>query len=766
MKKILLLLSCLMMVSINLLADYSTDWIKPADNYLKTGVMIARDKKDNVVVTGYIQTENIYTRKYDKFGNFLWEKSSASGISNNYEKPVWVNTDNNNNIYVVGYRYTWSSSWEYPNAVVVLKYNAAGTLLWKQIINVSYVVGKSTGLRFSLRSDVDSNGNLYIGTVGTNPAGFIFIKLSASGAVLVNTTRSLGTIHGFGSMRLQGNKVILTGAASVNSNVAVVAWDTAGSFLWSKILNGFSGKDVEIDGSGNAYILTTYPDQVSATSGNDIVIYKFNPAGVQTWKKSYDFGGEEVATRFTLVSNKVSVIGFGSLNSYLDWITFQINTTGTMLWSARYNKTTENDEQPYFLSAKANGEVFVTGKGGPLFEQNGSSYLRMVTLKYGNTGAVQWVDTLNIYSGWGIACTLASDSSLFVLSTTKMTAFHFLDHTGTGSCAIPANLNVTNITNTSARFSWSPVSGAYLYHLRYKTISAAEWTTVSTNLTSIKIKTLTAGTSYNYKVEAVCNSGPSGYSDSLKFTTTGTGYCTTGGESTASEYLTLVWIGAIQNSTGSNNGYGDFTTLSTDLAQGSSVSGYLQATLPYGETEFYRIWIDYNHDNDFTDANEQAVNISSPFLGYIAVNFTVPANAAVGPTRMRVTMQHGGAPSPCGAYPRGETEDYTVNITPQQMNNAAPTITLQKMNNAVSETLPQVSVFPNPATNLLTAKFSGYKGKVTVQVLDFTGKIIFITHINAENKFQLNSGPFARGIYLLRVTDEQGRMAIAKWIKE
>ena len=66
-------------------------------------------------------------------------------------------------------------------------------------------------------------------------------------------------------------------------------------------------------------------------------------------------------------------------------------------------------------------------------QSNGSSYLRMVTLKYGNTGTMQWRDTLNIYSGWGLACTLASDSSLFVLSGTNMTAFHFLDQTGTAA---------------------------------------------------------------------------------------------------------------------------------------------------------------------------------------------------------------------------------------------------------------------------------------------------------------------------------------------
>jgi hypothetical protein len=760
MQKIITLIGFFLMVSVNLFASYSTDWIKPAGNYLKSGSMIARDKSDNVIVTGYIQAENIYTRKYDKFGNFLWEKTSSSAIPNNYEKPSWVNCDKNKNIYVVGYRYSWSSSWEYPNAVVILKYNAAGALLWKQNVDLSYVVGSSTGKKFNLKSELDNNGNLYIGSAGTSPAGLVFIKLSGNGTVLVNTSVNLGTIHGFASMRVKGNKVVVTGTAEYVGTLAIVAWDTSGALLWSKLIpDGFSGRDVEIDGSGSIYVLTAYPNVVSQTSGNDMVIYKFNSTGAQIWKKGYDFGGEETATRFTLVANKLSVIGFGSMNAlYFDWITFQVNTNGNMLWNTRYNGTTGNDEQSYAIAAKANGEVFVTGKGGPLFTQpNGSSYLRMITLKYGKTGSVQWVDSLNIYSGWGIACTLASDSSLFVLSGTDMTAFHFLDHTGTGSCGIPANLNTTSITNTSAKFSWSPVTGAYLYHLRYKTTSAADWTTISTNLTSIKIKTLTAGTAYNYVVEAVCSSGPSGYSPTQSFTTTGTGYCTTGGQNTSLEYLTFVWIGSIQNSTGNNNGYGDFTNLSTNLIQGSTVYGYLSATLPFGLSEYYSVWIDYNHDNDFIDAGEQAVNISSAFLGWIAINFTVPANAQPGPTRMRVTMEFGTPPSPCGSYVRGETEDYTVNITTQKMNTESET---------VLQTSPEVSVFPNPATNNLTAKFSGYNGNVTVQVFDLFGKVIFMGTTNSEDQFDMDVHQLASGIYILRASDEQGHTASLKWMKE
>lgn len=761
MKKLLFCLGLLLMVSNSLFAaSYSTDWIRTGGNYLKSGSMIARDKSDNLIVTGYIQAQNIYTRKYDKFGNFLWEEISSSGIPNLYEKPASVITDKNKNIYVVGYRYSWGSSWEYPNAVVVLKYTPEGTLLWKQNIDLSYVVGSSTGKRFNLESDLDKNGNLYIGTAGTSPAGYVLIKLNSSGTVLVNTSVNLGTIHGFASMRLKGDKVVVTGSPEYVGTLAIVAWDTSGTLLWTKVItNAFGGADVEMDNNGNVFILTNYSNEVSPTSGGDAVIYKFTSAGVQTWKKAYDFGGYETATRFTFVSGKLSVLGYGSVNaSYFDWITFQINSNGAKLWDARYNATSGNDEQPYDLAAKENGEVFITGKGGPMFTQpNGSSYLRMITLKYDNTGAVQWVDSVNIYSGWGIGCTLASDNSLFVLGGTNMTAIHLLDHTGTGSCGIPTGLNTSKIKDTSAKFAWSPVVGAYLYHLRYKTTSAAEWTIVSTGLTSIKISTLTAGTAYDYAVEAICSSGPSGYSAAENFTTTGTGYCTTGGLSTATEFLSFVWIGSIMNSTLSDNGYGDYTNLSTDLVQGSTINGYLSAFLTFGLTENYCVWIDYNHDNDFTDAGEKAVNITSDFLGWIAINFTVPANAAPGITRMRVTMKYGGEPSSCGSYDRGETEDYTVNITTPKLNPSGETYSMQT---------PNVFVFPNPVTDNLTAKFSGLEGKVMVQVFNLTGQAIFTTAVNAEELFQLRVDEWTNGTYILRAVDEQGHVAALKWVKE
>ena len=79
------------------------------------------------------------------------------------------------------------------------------------------------------------------------------------------------------------------------------------------------------------------------------------------------------------------------------------------------------------------------------------------------------------------------------------------------------------------------------------------------------------------------------------------------------------------------------------------------------------IWIDYNQDGDFDDADEKVFVETSVTTGprTIAGSFTVPGGAAVGQTAMRITVAEGlmgTGLTPCLAYGYGETEDYIVSI--------------------------------------------------------------------------------------------------------
>ena len=89
-----------------------------------------------------------------------------------------------------------------------------------------------------------------------------------------------------------------------------------------------------------------------------------------------------------------------------------------------------------------------------------------------------------------------------------------------GSCGAPSGLNATGVTQTSATVNWSAVSGATSYNLQWKLSTSSTWTTISgLTTTSRNLTGLTAGSTYNYQVQAVCGTNTSNYSTAASFTT-------------------------------------------------------------------------------------------------------------------------------------------------------------------------------------------------------------------------------------------------------
>lgn len=171
---------------------------------------------------------------------------------------------------------------------------------------------------------------------------------------------------------------------------------------------------------------------------------------------------------------------------------------------------------------------------------------------------------------------------------------------------------------------------------------------------------------------------------------------------------------------------------------------------PYGSTEYWRVWIDYNQDGDFTDAGEQEVAYKSTQIGWESHTFSVPATAVTGPTRMRVSMKHGAAPSPCEIFNLGEVEDYTVNILP------AKTATDMTITNNAS--IADLFLSPNPSTGSTTISYNGFEGNITLQVFDVTGKLT-VESVISGTTLSLDVSEWTPGIYFVRMTDDAGHAA-------
>ena len=149
-------------------------------------------------------------------------------------------------------------------------------------------------------------------------------------------------------------------------------------------------------------------------------------------------------------------------------------------------------------------------------------------------------------------------------------------------------------------------------------------------------------------------------------------YCESNGESTQYEWIKKVKIGSINNRSGNNNGYSDFTNLSTDIYCGASKAITLKpgfAGSPY--REYWRVWVDWNQDGDFDDAGELEVQRNGFGTRYGRVS--APNNAVHGATRMRVSMKYNSYPSSCETFAAGEVEDYTIFVVNNPIARASST---------------------------------------------------------------------------------------------
>ncbi len=131
------------------------------------------------------------------------------------------------------------------------------------------------------------------------------------------------------------------------------------------------------------------------------------------------------------------------------------------------------------------------------------------------------------------------------------------------------------------------------------------------------------------------------------------------------DYISLVQLGDIDNATGAlpSPYYNYYSSLSTDLIQDQSYTITLSPGT-YESGNNIAVWIDYNRDGIFDEITEKlGTAILAPMPATGTINFTVPANAIVGTTRMRVReVWNNFNFGACSQYGFGETEDYNINI--------------------------------------------------------------------------------------------------------
>ena len=343
MKKILALVIVSILTSITAFSQtvFNKDWITLTglpDTMKWSGSTI--DPTGKLVVCGNTVVAagnaDILVTKYDYDGTIIWQQQYDYVSKNDY--GVSVTTDNSGNVFVAGAVTNSSNFFD----IIVLKYNASGTLLWNYVWNnaISNLHDVPSAIALdNIGNIVVTGGTLSILTL----IDYITIKVNSSGSLLWAMSYDYASNYDMATSIeiLASNDVVIAGASANAPNswdFALVKYDaTTGSQLSvDRVTATGVGLDQVLlaakDASGNIYV-TGFTEN----AGNrDIQTVKLNSSLGLLWVQNFDGDGLEDVGKAVCVdgSGNVYVTGYTTKpNGGRDVITIKYNSSGNVIWT-------------------------------------------------------------------------------------------------------------------------------------------------------------------------------------------------------------------------------------------------------------------------------------------------------------------------------------------------------------------------------------------------------------------------------------------------
>lgn len=221
---------------------------------------------------------------------------------------------------------------------------------------------------------------------------------------------------------------------------------------------------------------------------------------------------------------------------------------------------------------------------------------------------------------------------------------------------------------------------------------------------------------------------------------------------TKKEWIEIVELGSLSNTSGDDGGYEQFTSQAPTLVAGTNYTLTISKGYQNQPYETYsRAWIDYNQDGTF-ETSELVYDQTTDGLSDAVGQISIPTSAQAGNTRLRVMMSYFGPgqttlPTFCQSYNFGEVEDYCVII---ENTNAV---------NQLDEGLG-LKIYPNPMNQELSI-FSQNEEANEIQLVDLTGKIVLTSSMNLGST-SLNTSYLESGTYFCVVLSNNGTKLLTK----
>ena len=196
----------------------------------------------------------------------------------------------------------------------------------------------------------------------------------------------------------------------------------------------------------------------------------------------------------------------------------------------------------------------------------------------------------------------------------------------------------------------------------------------------------------------------------------------------------------------------DFTHIEGVMTQGMAYDVALEGnTNDY--TCYFTVWIDWNQNGEWENEEMYEIGSISNSTGtdgqQTTGTITVPADAPLGATTMRVIKNWGDSPTdPCDVYLYGQGEDYTI-IVEDDLGIADQSSTA-------------FTFYPNPTSGLIS--ITANQEINSVLVANLLGQQVMLEK-NLENGL-IDLSSLKTGVYMLRVAFEDGSNESFKIIKE
>lgn len=255
---------------------------------------------------------------------------------------------------------------------------------------------------------------------------------------------------------------------------------------------------------------------------------------------------------------------------------------------------------------------------------------------------------------------------------------------------------------------------------------------------------LSSGTVYYWRVRPRNECVEGNFSNISSFTTTSCTVCASVASTTFQTSTTRVIFNAIDNSSGKPSGYSDYKNISTNVRRDESYSLSVQVNTGGDFVTQTLVWIDWNQDCDFDDANEMynlgaATNVTNGVTTTSPLDISIPLSANLGVTIMRVSTKYAGdgSSTSCENGADAEVEDYSIVVQD------------------ATASIEDFSLYPNPSQGEFTIRFETISQEnVLIKVMDIAGRTVY------TNKYRNVSSDFSErvvlenvssGIYLLQI---------------